>query len=268
MRTTPTGRCRALALMVLAAAPAIAAAQVTDFNTWTQVQDPPNVNFIGSVGSAAQVTLQATAGPVPNAVDIGYQSVSGATVATSAQGFYFDPAASFTIAVDYAFSSTNASGNLGLGFGIGEDINGTDSAGVAVAIVNGVGAGVLAASRVNDVSSTPLLSLGAPLTGSMIVGYDATTGNVTVGVAAATGVNTPTTSTTLSGIQNQWDDEPLLASFFLRSEGWTSGQATAVFSNFRVAAGSATAIPEPTAAAALAAAAPLLLRRRREHILP
>jgi len=73
----------------------------------------------------------------------------------------------------------------------------------------------------------------------------------------------------LPGIQNQWDNAPLLASFFLRSDDllgptWNGGTATAVFSNFRVEAGNALAIPEPAAASlCVIGLAALTLRRRR-----
>ena len=62
-----------------------AAGPISDLNTWTLVEDPAHPNFSSSVDSPSQITLSAS-GAVPNATDIGYQSVDGATPGTSTSG--------------------------------------------------------------------------------------------------------------------------------------------------------------------------------------
>ncbi|MEO1527402.1 MAG: hypothetical protein AAFX06_18385 [Planctomycetota bacterium] len=247
----------------------VANAAITDLSTWTLVEDPPNANF-----SAAQTAVNATlsaAGPVPAGVDIGFQSVSGDTVSNSTAGHYFDTNSDFSIAIDYDWTFNSASGFLGLGFGIGEDSDGMNSAGVAMATSNGSPFLTFGgAARVNDADQAPLV-LGATtssLSGSLFVSYEAASGDILLGAATSTGAAAPTVTGTYSGIQNQWNDEALLASFFIRSDGpaggqWLGGDADAVFSNFRILSGSAVAVPEPSAVGVIALFGTTLAMRRR-----
>jgi len=241
---------------------AVCQAGIVDFNSWTLVQDPPHANFTSTVDSASQITLRATGGPIPAATDIGYQSVNGSTPAASTAGNAFDPAADFAVAVDYSLSFASPVGGLGIGFGIGEDIDGANSAGVALLTSSGSPIAFGGAARVNDVNQSPqLISVPATNTARLIASYQSATGNVTLGVST-NGDDTPEGTTTFNGIQNSWDGGLLLASFFLRSDntlgsGWTAGTASAVFSNFHVISGTPVAVPEPAtlmlAAAGLAA---------------
>ncbi len=247
-----------------------AQANVTDFTTWTLVEDPADPDFGASVTSTL-ATVTAADGPVGSGTDIGFQSVDGATPAGSNFGFAFDPSSSFELAIDFDLSFTGSpSGLLGLGFGIGEDSDGTNSAGVAILTNNGSVFGPFGgASRINDVDQAPLvLSTGASLSGTFFVGYDAVTGDVTVGASQTPSASTPDAVGTFAGIQNQWGGGDLLASFFLRSQDlplpgfdpWQGGgTAEAVFSNLRVLNGdpkSVGVIPEP---ATIALAVPGLI---------
>lgn len=231
-------------------------ASIVDFTTWTLVADPVDPNFSG-VASSTTATLLADSGLITAGTDIGFQSVDGLTPASSATGSAFDPSSDFTIAIDYAMTfSNNPMGFLGLGFGIGEDGSGMNSAGVAMATTDGSPFLTFAgAARINDQNQTPLILGLTPstLAGSLFVEYDATTGDVIVGAATTPGAAMPAVSGTYSGIQNQWNDGALLASFFIRSDGpgWQSGNAEAVFSNFRVLEGTTTAVPEPSALAGI-----------------
>lgn len=247
----------------------VADAAITDFSTWTLVEDPPNANF-SAAQTATNVTLSA-GGPIPAGVDIGFQSVNGATVASSTGGYFFDPSTDFSIAIDYDWTFNSAAGFLGLGFGIGEDSDGMNSAGVAMATSNGSPFLTFGgAARVNDNDQTPLVlgTATSSLSGSLFVSYEAASGDILLGAAAMTDAATPTVTGTYSGIQNQWNDEALLASFFIRSDGpagaqWLGGDADAVFSNFRVLSGSAVAIPEPSCALVLGMVGVLATVRRR-----
>jgi hypothetical protein len=241
-------------LCALAAALTVTACQadILDFNSWTLVQDPPHANFTSTVDSSSQITLRATGGPIPPATDIGYQSVNGNTPAASTAGHAFDPSADFSVAVDFSLSFASAVGGLGIGFGIGEDKNGENSAGVALLTVNGSPSLFFGAvARVNDVNQSPqAILVGGQNSGRLIASYQNATGNVTLGVST-NGDDIPEGTTTFSGIQNSWNGGLLLTSFFLRSDNslgaaWTSGTANAVFSNFHVISGTPIAVPEPS----------------------
>lgn len=246
-------------------------ADITDFHQWTLVEDPQDDNFVSSVDSSSQITLRAIAGPIGGSTDIGYQSINGANVLNSTQGWAFDPAASFSVAVDYDLSFGSPLGGFSIGLGIGEDRDGTNSAGIILASLNG---GLLTyggAARINDVTQTPLLLGAGQSTGRFIVAYDAGVGDVTLGVST-TGDDTPDGATgTFGGIQNAWDDEALMVSFFARGgngfNSWGAGTADAVFSNFRVLDGTAVAVPEPPslclALLGLLSAAGLVRRKRK-----
>lgn len=266
-----------IAFSICLSLPLIAEAAVTDFSTWTKVTDPAHAGFSATQGGSS-VTLSAGNLPVPAGTDIGFQSISGLTPQSSTSGFFFSPNADFSLAVDYAWSFSNTpTGFLGIGFGIGEDQNGENSAGVSMGTSNGSPLlSFAAAARVNDVDQTPL-SLGNPilnpstLSGTLFVGYEASSGDVILGAAPTQGAATAVYSATYTGIQNNWSDGDLMASFFLRSDApplttaWQGGNADAVFSNFRVLSGSPVAIPEPSTAISSALILGVLNCRRRRR---
>ncbi len=247
---------------------------ISNFTSWTLAQDPPIALFTGA-STAGNATLTAGNGTIPAGTDIGFSSVSGTTVLSSVSGNYFSSASSFRLAIDYDLTVSMPVG-LGtsaifLGFGIGEDSTGIDSAGITLGAVNFGASPILAlaaTARVNDVTQ-PVGSVSgtAGLAGTFFVSYDEPTGNVTVGAANTQNAATPTGSYIFTGIANDWDGEDLLASFFMRSDTpsgapvWTGTSASAVFSNFRVLEG--TAIPEPTTAALLLMGGVGLMLRRR-----
>jgi hypothetical protein len=247
------------------AASIASAASITDFSQWTRIADPPDPNMTGSItGGGTSASLVAT-GVVPSGTDIGYASVNAGTVSGSTTGYYFSPASSFEVAIDFDLQSALVIGGVGIGFGIGEDTGGVDSAGVAMAAVNGSPVAYGTAGRVNDVDQSPTLFATSPtLTGRMFIRYESATGSVVAGIGPA-GAVAPVETQTLTAIQNLWDDEPLIVSFFLRSQAisvipaHTSGMTTAVFSNFAVLSGTPILVPEP-AAAALAISVLALLR--------
>ncbi len=237
-----------------------AAADITDFTAWYLVQDPPDSNFTATV-TPTQATLLAGAGAVPVGTDIGLTTIDGDTPADSTAGFVFDPGASFTVAIDYDLSFVSASGALGLGFGVGEDVDGMNSAGIAFVTLNGAPFLTFAgAARINDVTQ-PIQDTGlaASLTGSLFIEYDAISGSLILGASHTPGANTPTATTTFGGLQNQWNGSALIASFFIRStsipvlapNGWLGGDATAIFTNFRVLDGSPQTISLPVVPDAL-----------------
>lgn len=247
---------------------------IMNFNDWTLVQDPPHANLSSSVDSGSQVTLRATAGPIPVGTDIGFQSVNSLDVAASTSGWAFDPAFDFSIAADFALAFSSPTGGFSIGLGIGEDRDGTDSAGVVLSSLNGGSLFFAGAGRSNDIDAPPVV-IGVPgqATGRFIVAYAAGSGDVTLGVSTD-GDDTPEGQGTFSAIQNSWDDESLLVSFFARADNgvasWNSGTADATFTNFHVISGSpfaVSAVPEPSSVGLLSAGFLLVLcyRRRRRN---
>ena len=246
----------AFAIGVCALSTSLATAgPITDFNCWTEVVDPAHPNFSSSIDSPSQVTLSANGG-VPLATDIGFKSINGLTAALSNSGNVFDPAFDFSLAIDYDFNPQFllGVGGMTLGFGIGEDADGMNSAGIVLTTTS-PGLPVASsggAARVDDVDQLPLLvTLFSEYEGSFFVSYEAASGNVTVGIGD-TGAAAPEFTGTFNGIQNSWDNVKLFPSFFIRSDNalnmaWASGSADAIFSNFRILEGVAMElIPEPT----------------------
>lgn len=260
-------------LMAGACLPVSACADIVNFNEWTLVEDPPHQNFTNSVDSSSQITLSAIAGPIPSGTDIGYQSVNGSDVANSISGWAFDPAFDFAVAVDFNLSFGSPTGGFSIGMGIGEDSDGTDSAGVILASLNGGFLTFVGAARANDVTQPPVpIGVAGQANGRFIVSYDAASGDVILGVST-NGDDTPEGIGTFDGIQDTWDDESLLVSFFARGDNglvsWSSGTADAVFTNFHVTSGTPFAVPEPSTfyLAILSLLSLVLLRGARAHRL-
>lgn len=242
---------------------------IENFQDWTEIQDPPNGNLTAEVNSASQVTFHALGGPIPAGTDIGFASLNGYDVTTSTSGWYFDPTQDFSIAIDYSLTFDSASGGFSIGMGIGEDIAGTDSAGILLATQNGTPLSYAAAGRVDDADSgTTLLGLAAQDAARFIVDYTAATGTISLGVSLD-GDDVTEGSVDFVGFQDQWDDEGILVSFFARGDNgifnWSSGTADAVFSDFHVISGSPTAVPEPHSFAVLSLVTAGLISLRRKR---
>ncbi|WP_230627447.1 PEP-CTERM sorting domain-containing protein [Roseiconus lacunae] len=252
--------------------PSKADADVTNFLTWQPIADPVDPGF-SVAASPTTANLFALDQPIAAGIDIGFASVNGSTVASSMTGHYFRPTDSFALAIDYDWSfAGNPSGLLGLGFGIGEDAAGENSAGIGLVANSGIPLLTYAgAARVNDVNQNAML-LGTPseLSGTLFVSFHAPNGDITVGAATTKGATMADDSTTFSSLQQQWNGDNLMVSFFMRSDqqsilqSWQGGQSEAAFSNFRVLSGAAVAIPEPSALILLSSlTGGFLLRRRR-----
>jgi len=235
--------------------PGVAAATITDFNNWTLLEDPPHANFSSSVDSSSQVTLAAS-GALPSGTDIAYQSFDGFDAAGSTGGWAFDPNSDFSVSIGFDLSFTGGLGGFTIGFGIGEDRDGTDSAGVILASMNGSPAAYAGVGREND-NDVPAVGIGATVqsTGRFIVTYDQALGDVTVGVSTDGDDVIDGAPGLLSGMKAMWDGEMLGVSFFARGDNgvfsFSGGGADAVFTDLRVLSGSAielpVTVPEPSA---------------------
>lgn len=253
-----------LTILILSLSSIASAMTITDFSTWTLVEDPAHPGMSGTIDGPSQASLVRT-GPIPNGTDIGFASVNGSTVAASSAGWYFSPTQDFRIAIDFSADVRSDSIGVGVfGFGIGEDASGANSAGVGLLSLYDIQAGFLATGRTNDVdeaaqyfSTEPLLPGNTTRTGQavgrMFLNYDSSAGDVTLGVSNTVGAIQPDEIQTLIGIANGWSGRPLLVSFFLRSqevpmvhpelrEGATNVQVGPLV----VLQGVPLAIPEPT----------------------
>lgn len=250
-----------------------AAADITDFNSWTLVEDPAHSNFGSSVDSASQVTLTANGGPIPAGTDIGYQSINGLTPATSTQGYYFDHTSDFSVVVDFNMNFSNAVGVLAFGVGVGENEDGGNSAGATLVTNNGSPLVFGYASRTNDVNQAVGTIAGPTPQNSarMITTYDASSGDIVVGVSTNND-DIAEGSFTFAGLQNDWTDGNLMVSFFIRSDQfftltpWESGSSETTVTNFRVLSGTpVSAVPEPQSAILLVGFSLCLFSRRNRR---
>ncbi|MCP5416155.1 MAG: VPLPA-CTERM sorting domain-containing protein [Chromatiaceae bacterium] len=248
------------ALLCLTGIAPATATTISDFNNWNQFQHPAHVGMTGVVDSASQITLTAS-GPVPAGTDIGYHSVDGITTANSTSGFYFSATQDFSIAVDFSVASASSIGLAAIGFGVGEDDQGSNVAGAVLGILNGTVRGFSAGARTNGVTNIALPPIFTPSlsSGRLFVSYESITGDIIAGLSGVVGSAAPTATVTLSGQQNSWNDQDLLVSLFLRSDGiifppfnvppLQAGTLTTVLSDFEVLAGTpVSAVPLPAAA--------------------
>jgi hypothetical protein len=251
--------CRArvagLVLVTLAGGGMAGAAPITDFTSWTLTQDPPNA-LMNGLSTITSATLTAGNGAVPAGTDVGFASVNGTTPAGSSGGNYFAAGSSFSLAVTYNLQFTGSTlGGLALGFGVGEDSTGVDSAGVTLGTVFGSPVAFLGTARTNDATLSPL-NVGASnaLQGTMFVSVNGVNGDVTVGASSVVDALAPQGTATFSNLLASWDNTDLIASFFIRSDNpstWNGASASAAFSNFRVLSGAPVPVPEPSALALL-----------------
>ena len=150
-------------------------------------------------------------------------------------------------------------GGGGIGFGVGEDLMGANSTGVGLAFADSTLVGYGASGRVDDIDQfISFFTSPATLTGRFFVNYNSTTREFTLGISNTQGDGMSTESVISSVLQSDWNDKPLLVSFFLRSEevqipstttipALSSGIVNSIFSNFEVLNGAPIKIPEPNA---------------------
>lgn len=220
--------------------------------------------------------------------DIGYSSINANTVSDATAGYYFSAASDFSVALNFELTLTGPEGFVGIGLGIGEDLAGENSAGIALGVgSSGTTSLALfgAAGRNNDsavikpLSNTlyqPVISSAGGSTtyaGSMTVSYDASTGDIAVGAGGVSGTSTPdpaqTSATFLAASDLPgWAGDDLLVTFFLRSDdpsifdSWTGQAAEADFFDFTAVQGSPVQVPEPASLALLGLGTLVLTRRR------
>jgi hypothetical protein len=270
-------RCSATIFFAASACCAMAT-NISNLNNWTLVEDPFDPGMTGMVDSHSQATLMAV-GSIPSGTDIGFQSVDEVDVANSTNGYYFSPTNDFTVAIDFDLTAVDSMGAGGIGFGVGEDGDGTDSAGVGLGIINGLPTLLATAGRTNDADLPIQFFSSAPMGfGRFFVRYTSATGDITLGVSGTPGAGMADETKVFATVQNDWDDEPLLLSFFLRSQAIDSlsipgipplsgTSVTAVFSNLEVLDGEPIGvIPEPSALMLVTTMASCLILSHRRKL--
>ena len=241
----------------LLAAP-LAFAQSDDFNDgtvgpqWSLLQDDPANLALTESGGVLNLT----------ATGIGSNNDDALYLSNGPNGFRLSTADPFDMQIDYAFTATGGgtiTGDaLGLVFGLGEDLDGRNSAAIGYGITD---LGVVDASfgavtfRVDDVQAPPTAGLSIPPTGTFRITYTPATDTLVFTAGAS--------SVPLAGIvQGAWQADAVFVSFGGRGTGFTTGIGDATLDNFALNSGTVVAVPEPVAVSLLAASG-LLLRRRR-----
>lgn len=181
-------------------------------------------------------------------------------------GFRLSTAQDFHITIDYSFTGYSLAGGngmaLALDFGVGRDLDGTDSAAVGVGYATeNIGfpitvQGAVIGYRTDDVETQSPYLL-PPSTGTFDIAYDAAGDDLTLGIEG-----TSISSTLADTVRGVWGANDLLVSFGARGNGFSTTSGDAWLDNFTILEG--TTVPEPMSSALLGfGAAGMLLKRRR-----
>ncbi|MCC6680948.1 MAG: hypothetical protein IT445_08600 [Phycisphaeraceae bacterium] len=244
----PAGRAYATAGVVLAllASTAVSAlGQSDNFNDnvrgpqWSLLEDSPSELSLAEIAGRVQV---AASDPASSSTDALYLSNGTA-------GFRLATDADFQITLDYNFGSYDDTGitnleGLALVFGVGRDLDGTDSAAIGVGPVHidlGFGAFttplLVGASRTDDVQSEAILSSlfpPAPFTaGTFIITYNAA-GDDLILASNVTGTSPYALNDT---VQSIWNADALYVSLGARGSGITLTDNNTFFDNFTIVTG-------------------------------
>lgn len=247
------------ASLALAAAPVARAASAVDDNfsdgsigpQWSLLQDNPAALALAEQNGRLEV-LSAPGGD--QADDALYLSK-----------FQLSTAADFSVAVDYDFAGSGSNSaifsSLALDFGVGRDLDGTDSAAIALGRVGGVNlpAALGVAHRTDDVQTTdygPTLQLLTA--GTFLLSYDAAGDDLSIGLDGQ-----PPLFTLQDTVRGVWGADSLYVSFGARGSGFTTASGDASLDNFAVRSGTLTDVPEPASVGLVGLAAVGFVRRRR-----
>ncbi len=215
---------------------------------WSLVEDVPlsESNGLGVLEQGQRLEAIAEA-PQSQSTDALYLSNGTA-------GFKLATDTDFEIAIEYSFPANAGSGTshgdaMLLVLGVGRDLDGTDSAAMGFGYTNFLGSilgGLAAGYRVNDVQTLVPIS-GGSSAGTLVVSYDASEDDLTLG----DGTNTFVLADTVSN-PGQWNADELFVSFGVRGNGFTLASGDAWLDNFDMRSGRLVAVPEPSVLALLA----------------
>jgi hypothetical protein len=251
MRATIT----ALGAFAAAAASARAASAVDDNfadgvrgTQWSGLTDSPSTLALAEQSGRLELLASAPA--------------SANTDALYLSNFRLSTASSFSLRLDFSFTDFTGTGTAGSAmavvFGVGRDVEGTDSAAIGQGFANS-GFGALSLTtvgyRTDDVGVQPVTNLLTPTTGTFEIVYDAVGDDLTLSrLGGGTAYTLPDT------VRGVWGAADLLVSFGGRGNGFSTASGQAFVDNFTVVTGSV--VPEP-ACLTLLSVAGFALRRRR-----
>ena len=231
------------ALLATPALTAWASAVDDDFTTallapqWSRLEDAPAQLTLAQQNGRVEVLAN---NPSSNLIDALYLS-------NGPQGFRLGTTQDFEITLDYALTpgSVDASNAvlgdlLGLVFGVGRDLDGTDSAAIGYGIgrqqlgpfiTNGTA--LAAGVRIDDAQTENVLSVFSPNAGTFRIAYDAAGDDLTLGVTQA-GISALVLQDTVRGL---WNAESLFVSLGARGGGFSFSSGDAWLDGFRVLSG-------------------------------
>ncbi|MFT3785983.1 MAG: hypothetical protein QM770_07435 [Tepidisphaeraceae bacterium] len=254
-------RAAALAIVIagLSVSTAFAAGFDDDFNDgvmapqWSAIIDSPATLLLNE--SSGRLNVIASS-PPPNS-DAIYLS-------NGSSGFRLSTTSDFDIRVDYSFLAATAPGafNSAVVFGLGRDLDGTDSAAIGYArgatLIGSLpfaANGLVVAHRTDDVQTTDLFTLSNADTGTFVLQYHAAGDDLAFGRLGETPLFILNDT-----VRTVWGADDLYVSLGGRGQGATISSGNAWLDNFQIVSG-VTVVPEPTTLAA-ASVALIALRRR------
>lgn len=247
-----------VAALAVTSAP-VAAATISDSFTgtapsayWSVLQDAPAQLWLEQDDRIN--VLSSAAGSASN--DAIYLS-------DGASGFRLRTDSDFVITIDYDVTTFTGSGLIALNLGVGNDLDGQDSAAIGFVcssnpLLNQL---LVPAYRINDVeTSVPMVPVAS--SGTLLVQYDSAVDILTLGLDDGISFH----RVKLPGlVRTTWNATSLWVAFGARGQGLVFSSGDATLDNLTIN-GHFTAVPEPaTLAMILAGGALAMLRRRRSR---
>ena len=219
-----------------------AAAQDDDFadgvrgSAWSLLEDAPSVLSLQEQNGRLEVIANDPASPNTDALYL----------SDGPSGFRLSTATDFMITLDYAINAFDGadavSGDaLALTFGVGRDLDGTDSAAIGFGLTKQgpfTATALVEAHRVDDAQTENVLAVFGPAAATFEIHYDAAGDDLTLGVA-------DTTFTLEDTVQAVWGASALYVSFGARGNGFSLGPGDAWLNDFKVVAGDVLALGVP-----------------------
>ncbi|MEM1446822.1 MAG: hypothetical protein AAGF84_12255 [Planctomycetota bacterium] len=212
-------------------------------STWSLVQDAPGQLDLAEQNGRLETLAN---NPVNNAIDALYLS-------DGASGFRLSTSADFEITLDYALTDFDSSASvigdaLGLAFGVGRDLDGTDSAAIGYGVSKQsflgnplVGTALAAAYRTGDLQTEIPLQLFGPSAATFRIAYDAAGDDLTLGITDPA-VSAFVLEDTVRGV---WNADALYVSFGARGGGFSLDSGDAWLDNVSVVTGDVLLLPAP-----------------------
>lgn len=228
-----------------------AQAQSDDFNDntigsqWTLLQDAPTELSLSEINGRLEAASSPATSPNTDALYL----------SNGTGGFRLATDTDFEITIDYNLGGFSGSGGLSdalaLVFGIGRDLDGTDSSAIGFG-PTAFGPQLAGAHRTDD-NQTVVPILGGSPSGTFTITYDAAGDDLALGAGA---LSFPLLDT----VQAIWGADDLFVSFGIRGNAYALTPGETYLDNFNIVSG--RVIPEPGTVAMLLLAAGSMFRRQ------